>query len=79
MDELVPNSESIVLLSERGFIKRMPIDTFGAQSRNTRGKQSGKLRENDKVLKMMQCKDHDKVGLSVNIQWTTREHSVNIL
>eukprot|EP00242_Pyramimonas_sp_CCMP2087_P018418 CAMPEP_0198201256 /NCGR_PEP_ID=MMETSP1445-20131203/3995_1 /TAXON_ID=36898 /ORGANISM="Pyramimonas sp., Strain CCMP2087" /LENGTH=844 /DNA_ID=CAMNT_0043871471 /DNA_START=191 /DNA_END=2721 /DNA_ORIENTATION=- len=63
MDELVPNSESIVLLSERGFIKRMPIDTFGAQSRNTRGKQSGKLRENDKVLKMMQCKDHDKVLL----------------
>ena len=37
-DALVPEGESIVVFSKRGFVKRMPADTFAQQHRGTRGK-----------------------------------------
>ena len=37
-DALVPEGESIVVFSKRGFVKRMPADTFSQQGRGTRGK-----------------------------------------
>ena len=37
-DALVPEGESIVIFSKRGFVKRMPADTFSQQNRGTRGK-----------------------------------------
>lgn len=37
-DALVPEGESIVVFSKRGFVKRMPADTFSQQNRGTRGK-----------------------------------------
>lgn len=37
-EALLPNDDSIVTLSERGYIKRMPLSTFAEQNRGTRGK-----------------------------------------
>ena len=37
-EALVPEGESIVVFSRRGFVKRMPADTFLQQGRGTRGK-----------------------------------------
>jgi len=37
-EALVPEGESIVVFSKRGFVKRMPADTFSQQARGTRGK-----------------------------------------
>lgn len=37
-EALVPDGESIVVFSKRGFVKRMPADTFAQQGRGTRGK-----------------------------------------
>ena len=36
-EALVPEGESIVVFSKRGFVKRMPADTFSQQARGTRG------------------------------------------
>lgn len=30
-EEIIPNSSSLVVLSARGYLKRMPEDTFTAQ------------------------------------------------
>ena len=30
-EEILPNNDSLIVLSARGYIKRMPADTFTAQ------------------------------------------------
>ena len=59
--DLIANEQSVILLTEQGYIKRMPVSTFEAQSRATRGKAAAKMRENDGVEHFMTCCDHDKV------------------
>lgn len=59
--DLIANEQSVILLTEQGYIKRMPISTFEAQSRATRGKAAAKMKENDGVEHFMTCCDHDKV------------------
>ena len=60
-EAMVPNDDSIVTLSERGYIKRMPLSTFAEQNRGTRGKAGAKMRDNDTMMTMVQCRDHDQV------------------
>ena len=43
--DLVPNRESIVVVSVKGYVKRMREETFVAQGRGTRGKAGAKLRD----------------------------------
>jgi len=59
--DLIANEQSVILLTEQGYIKRMPISTFEAQSRATRGKAAAKMKENDGVEHFMTCCDHDTV------------------
>ncbi|MBZ8180205.1 DNA gyrase subunit A [Oscillatoria salina] len=59
--DLIANAQAIVLLTEQGYIKRMPVDTFGAQSRATRGKAAAKIKEDDGVEHFLSCCDHDHV------------------
>ncbi|WP_319420007.1 DNA gyrase subunit A [Pleurocapsa sp. FMAR1] len=59
--DLIANEQSVILLTEQGYIKRMPVSTFEAQSRATRGKAAAKMRENDGIEHFMTCCDHDKV------------------
>jgi len=41
--DLIANEQSVILLTEQGYIKRMPVSTFEAQSRATRGKAAAKM------------------------------------
>lgn len=59
--DLIANEQAIILLTEQGYIKRMPVSTFGAQSRATRGKAAAKIKENDVVEHFLSCCDHDQV------------------
>ncbi|MGI0492747.1 DNA gyrase subunit A [Alkalinema pantanalense CENA528] len=62
MDEdLIANEKSIILITEQGYVKRMPVDSFEAQSRNTRGKAGAKMKEDDAVDHFVTCCDHDVV------------------
>jgi DNA gyrase subunit A len=62
MDEdLIANEKSVILITEQGYIKRMPVDTFAAQSRNTRGKTGANMKEDDAVDHFLTCHDHDMV------------------
>jgi len=61
-EDLVPNEQSIIILTESGYIKRIPLTTFEAQSRGGRGKAGAKLsNEEDAVAHFISCKDHDSL------------------
>jgi DNA gyrase subunit A len=59
--DLIANEQSVILITDQGYIKRMPVSTFEAQSRATRGKAAAKMKENDGVKHFMTCCDHDTV------------------
>lgn len=59
--DLIANEQVIVLVTEQGYIKRMPISTFQAQSRATRGKAGTRMKEDDGVDHFISCCDHDSV------------------
>jgi DNA gyrase subunit A len=59
--DLIANEKAIILLTKQGYIKRMPVNTFEAQNRATRGKAGTKMKDNDMVEHFLTCCDHDKV------------------
>jgi DNA gyrase subunit A len=59
--DLIANEQAVILLTEQGYIKRMPVNTFGAQNRATRGKAAAKIKEDDVVEHFLTCCDHDNV------------------
>ncbi|MFM8293618.1 MAG: DNA topoisomerase (ATP-hydrolyzing) subunit A, partial [Microcystaceae cyanobacterium] len=59
--DLIANEQAIILLTEQGYIKRMPANTFGTQNRATRGKAAAKIKEDDGVEHFISCCDHDQI------------------
>ncbi|MFP4009015.1 MAG: DNA topoisomerase (ATP-hydrolyzing) subunit A [Spirulinaceae cyanobacterium] len=59
--DLIANEPVAILLTEQGYIKRMPVDTFEAQNRATRGRLGAKMKEDDGVDHFITCCDHDHV------------------
>jgi DNA gyrase subunit A len=59
--DLIANEKALILLTEQGYIKRMPVNTFEAQSRATRGKAGAKIKEDDNVEHFLTCCDHDSI------------------
>jgi len=47
--DLTPNDPMIVFITNNGYIKRIPLNTFERQNRATRGKGGMKTRDNDDV------------------------------
>ncbi|MFM7447376.1 MAG: DNA gyrase subunit A [Leptolyngbyaceae cyanobacterium] len=61
--DLIANEKALILLTEQGYIKRMPVNVFEAQSRATRGKAGTRMKEDDAVEHFLTCRDHDSVLL----------------
>ncbi len=59
--DLIANEKVVILLTEQGYIKRMPLNTFEAQSRATRGKSGTRMKEDDGIEHFLTCCDHDSV------------------
>ena len=59
--DLIANEQAVILLTEQGYIKRMPVNTFGQQNRATRGKAAAKIKEDDVVEHFLSCCDHDHI------------------
>jgi DNA gyrase subunit A len=59
--DLIANEQAIILLTEQGYIKRMPVSAFVAQNRATRGKAGTRIKEDDGVEHFLTCKDHDSI------------------
>ncbi|HBE60026.1 MAG TPA: DNA gyrase subunit A, partial [Cyanobacteria bacterium UBA11149] len=59
--DLIANEKVVILVTEQGYIKRMPINSFTAQARATRGKAGAKIKEDDGVEHFISCCDHDSL------------------
>ncbi len=59
--DLIANEKALILVTEQGYIKRMPVNTFEAQSRATRGKAATRMKDDDGVEHFLTCCDHDSV------------------
>lgn len=59
--DLIANEKAIILLTEQGYIKRMPVNTFESQSRATKGKAGTRMKEDDAVEHFLTCHDHDSL------------------
>ncbi len=61
--DLIANERSVVLLTETGYLKRMPVSEFEATSRGTRGKAGTKSQGEEAVRLFISCNDHDSLLL----------------
>jgi DNA gyrase subunit A len=60
-EDLVPHQESVLTLSSRNYIKRMPLEEFRVQQRGGKGSRGAQIREEDAVLKLVVCDSHDNL------------------
>jgi DNA gyrase subunit A len=58
-EDLVPHQEVLITLTNRGYIKRVPLETFRPQHRGGRGIRGGDVREADAVRRMIVADTHD--------------------
>lgn len=61
--DLIANERSVVMLTETGYLKRMPVSEFEATSRGTRGKAGTRSQGEEAVKLFISCNDHDNLLL----------------
>ena len=58
IEDLIPNDPMVISLSNTGYIKRMPVDTYKAQGRGGVGVTGSKLKEEDFVKSLFVASNH---------------------
>nr|AUG32739.1 DNA gyrase subunit A [Paulinella longichromatophora] len=61
--DLIANERSVVLLTESGYLKRMPVNEFEATNRGTRGKAGTKNQGDEGIKLFISCNDHNTLLL----------------
>ncbi len=61
IEDLIPQEECVVTLTNNGYIKRMPLTEYKTQHRGGRGITGMKQREEDFVEEMFICGSHDNI------------------
>ena len=59
LDDLTPHQDVVVTLSQKGYIKRMPINTYRTQHRGGKGVRGMNTREDDFLMDMVVVDTHD--------------------
>ena len=62
-EDLVPHQRIVVTISNRGYIKRVPLETYRPQGRGGRGITGMTTREEDGVRHLIVCDTHDSLLL----------------
>ena len=66
-EDLIPQEDIIVTLSEKGYIKRVPVDTYRAQKRGGKGLRGMSTNEDDIVEKIVAANTHEDVLFFTNL------------
>jgi len=61
IEDLIPEEDCVVTLTNNGYIKRMPVTEYKTQRRGGRGITGMKQREEDFVEEMFICGSHDNI------------------
>jgi len=62
-EDLIAHQQIVVTISERGYMKRVPLDTYRSQGRGGRGVTGMTTRESDAVRHLWVCDTHDSLLL----------------
>ncbi len=67
IEDLIPENESVITLSQMGYIKRVVSDEFSLQNRGGRGKKGTQNRDEDVTKQMFVCSSHDRLLFFTNM------------
>ncbi|MCK8816607.1 DNA gyrase subunit A [Natroniella sulfidigena] len=67
LEDLIEEEEVIITLTEQGYIKRMPLDTYRNQHRGGKGIIGIKTKENDTVQNIYTTSTHDYILFFTNM------------
>lgn len=67
IEDLIQNEEMVILISNLGYIKRIPATAYKSQNRGGKGSSSGKLVEDDFLNQIFTATTHDHVVFITNI------------
>ncbi|HEX5370195.1 MAG TPA: DNA gyrase subunit A [Dehalococcoidia bacterium] len=60
-EDLIPHQEVVISLTNRGYIKRLPLETYRPQRRGGRGITGMGVREADAIRRMLVADTHDSI------------------
>ncbi len=66
IEDLIPEEECVLTLTDVGYIKRQPMDSYAAQRRGGKGIKGLSTREEDVIRHMFVCSSHDQVMFFTN-------------
>lgn len=66
IEDLIPEEECVLTLTDVGYIKRQPVDSYAAQRRGGKGIKGLSTREEDVIRHMFICSSHDQVMFFTN-------------
>ncbi|WP_276300676.1 DNA gyrase subunit A [Halorussus lipolyticus] len=58
-EDLIPEEDVVVVVTEQDYVKRMPVAQFDAQNRGGKGIIGGDIKEGDRVSKVFRANTHD--------------------
>ncbi len=64
-EDAIPREESVIILTEKGFLKRVTLDEYRSQKRGGKGVQTT-VRNEDQVRSIVYCSSHDPVLFFTN-------------
>jgi DNA gyrase subunit A len=67
MEDLITEQDMVVTLSNGGYAKTQPIDTYRAQKRGGRGKSASSVKEEDYIERLMVANTHDTILCFTNV------------
>ena len=60
-EDLIPHQETVITLTQKGYIKRLPLETYRPQRRGGRGVSGMGVREADGIHRLLIADTHDSV------------------
>jgi len=78
-EDLIPEEDIVITLTEKGYIKRMPLTEFRTQNRGGSGVKGMTVYDNDEVMKMVTSKTHTDILFFSNFGrvYRKRGHEIN--
>jgi len=65
-ESLIPQENIVITLTKKGYIKRLPVDTYKTQNRGGVGVKGMSINEEDFVEQILNCSTHDYVLFFTN-------------
>jgi DNA gyrase subunit A len=66
VEDLIAEEDMVILISNRGYIKRVPVTSYRRQGRGGKGSSSATLKEDDFIVQLFVASTHDYVLFITN-------------